>query len=248
VCDRSEPWERGTVVALTTVPSYYDFNAVRVEGPDPDLEAAELLATVDRLQAGLEHRRIEFDDPAAGARLRPALVAAGYVGERLAWMLRSGPPPAAARDVEEVPFPATRDLRARWHRGEDWSGDELEVLDFLDHQDAVAARRGLRAFAVRGDAGAGRPPGAPVAFATLIARHDAVEVEQVFALPDRRGAGVGSALIETALAHGGRDRAWIVADADGRARRLYERLGFEQVWIQYAFVRYPEPESRRPPA
>jgi ribosomal protein S18 acetylase RimI-like enzyme len=46
-------------------------------------------------------------------------------------------------------------------------------------------------------------------------------------------------LIETALAAGGRDVAWIVADDEGRARELYERLGFETVWRPHSFVRRP---------
>jgi GNAT superfamily N-acetyltransferase len=160
------------------------------------------------------------------------------VHERLAWMLRTGAPPAEAPGVDEVPFAATRDLRGRWHRGEAWAGDERAVLDFLDRQDEVAARRGERAFVVR-------EAGRPIAFAALLTDVDAVEIEQVFVAPDRRGAGLGTRLIETALAAGDRDTAWIVADDDGRAKPLYERLGFAAVWLQHAFVRYPE---SRPPA
>jgi GNAT superfamily N-acetyltransferase len=223
------------------MPSFWDYNAVRVEGADPGIDAADLLATVDRLQEGLAHRRIEFDDPVAGARLRGALGASGYVCERLAWMRRPGPPPPAPPGIAEVPFGDTRELRARWHRGEDWAGDEPAVSHFLAHQDAVGADRGLRAFAVE-------EAGEPVAFATLLAPEgaNAVEVEQVFVAPDRRGAGLGARLIAGALAAGGRDLAWIVADEDGRPKRLYGRLGFVPVWLQYAFVRYPE--SHRPPA
>jgi GNAT superfamily N-acetyltransferase len=239
VCDRVEPWEHGTVVALTARPGYYDYNAVRVEGPDPGFGGDVLLAAVERLQDGLGHRRVEFDDPTAGERLRPALTGAGYVCERMIWMHRAGPPPPAARDVEEVPFTATRELRARWHRGEDWSGDEAAVLRFLDDQDAVAAQRAERAFAVRDG-------GEPIAFATLLEAADAVEIGQVFALPDRRDQGLGSKLVNSGLAAGGREQAWIVADEDGRPKRLYGRLGFVPAWLQYAFVRYPE--SQRPPA
>jgi hypothetical protein len=53
-------------------------------------------------------------------------------------------------------------------------------------------------------------------------------------------------LIAAALVAVGRDRAWIVADEDGRPKRLYARLGFAPAWLQYAFVRYPD--SQRPPA
>jgi GNAT superfamily N-acetyltransferase len=153
-------------------------------------------------------------------------------------MLRTGPPPAAAPGVDEVPFSATRDLRGRWHRGEAWAGEERAVLDFLDRQDEVAERRGERAFVIQ-DAGG------PIAFAALLTGADAVEIEQVFVAPDRRGSGLGTKVVETALAAGDREKAWIVADDDGRAKRLYERLGFATVWLQHAFVRYPD---SRPPA
>jgi GNAT superfamily N-acetyltransferase len=239
VCDVIEPWEHGAVVALTAMPTYYDYNAVRVEGEDPGLDGAELVAAADRLQRRVSHRRIEFDDPHAGGRLRAALEEAGYLCERLAWMRRAGAPPRRPAGVEELPFAETRELRARWHRGEEWSGDEPAVLRFLDDQDAVAARRGLRAFAVR-------EAGEPIAFATLLEQGDAVEIEQVFALPHRRDAGLGSKLIAAALHAGARETAWIVADEDGRPKRLYARLGFVPAWLQYAFVRYPE--SQRPPA
>ena len=45
--------------------------------------------------------------------------------------------------------------------------------------------------------------------------------------------------MEAALAAGGRDVAWVVADDEGKARALYERLGFVTVWRQHAFVRQP---------
>ena len=59
---------------------------------------------------------------------------------------------------------------------------------------------------------------------------DAVEIEQVYVTPWRRGYGLGPRLIESALAAGGRDDAWIVADDEDRPRLIYERLGFRTVW------------------
>ena len=51
--------------------------------------------------------------------------------------------------------------------------------------------------------------------------------------PEARGAGIGGRLVEAALAAGGRETAWVVADDEGLARPLYERLGFETVWRQH---------------
>jgi GNAT superfamily N-acetyltransferase len=63
--------------------------------------------------------------------------------------------------------------------------------------------------------------------------------DRLYVTPAARGAGIGARLVETALAAGGRSTAWVIADDDGRARSLYERLGFETVWLQHAFVRQP---------
>ncbi len=242
VCDEIGPWEHGTVVGASGMRDYWDYNAVRVEGGDPGIGAMALMRRADELQEGLPHRRVEVEDEPAGARLRPAFAAAGWVVERLAWMRREGAPPAGDEAVMETSVADARELRAAWHLGGDGGGDEAAVERFLAMEDAVAARRGSRAFVVR-------EGGGNVAFATLWAPEGerAAEVEQVFVLPERRGHGLGRRLIVTALAAAGRDLAWIVADDEDRPRRLYERLGFRTTWIQHAFVRRPQP-SRRPPA
>ena len=63
------------------------------------------------------------------------------------------------------------------------------------------------------------------------AGEDAVEIDQLYVTPDGARARASAArLVEAALAAGGRDVAWVVADDEGQARALYERLGFETVW------------------
>jgi ribosomal protein S18 acetylase RimI-like enzyme len=57
--------------------------------------------------------------------------------------------------------------------------------------------------------------------------------------PDARGDGIGGALVAAGLIACERDVAWVVADDEGRARSLYERLGFETVCRQHAFVLAP---------
>jgi hypothetical protein len=42
VCDRLEPWAHGTVVRITELPSFYDYNLARVDGPDPGVGAERL--------------------------------------------------------------------------------------------------------------------------------------------------------------------------------------------------------------
>jgi GNAT superfamily N-acetyltransferase len=175
------------------------------------------------------HRKLELEDEALGARLRPAFAAAGWFTERLALMHRDGPPPAPPAGPVEAPYAATRDLRVEWYTGDD-VGSAEDKRQFAAVQEPIAARRGLRAF-VLGDP--------PLAYATLAEAGDAVEVDQLYVSPAHRGRGLGATLVAAALAAGGRSAAWIEADDEDRPRALYERLGFATAWIRHAFTRLP---------
>ncbi len=125
---------------------------------------------------------------------------------------------------------ATRALRREWSA-------EYGTEDFVVKQETIMARRGVRAF-MAGEDG----------FAALAVGPGAVEIESLFVTPSARGRGLGASLIATALAAGGEDVAWVVADDEGQARPLYERLGFE-TRLALLHLRSAAPSSRRrPPA
>lgn len=231
VCDVVEPWEHGTAVRATQLPGFWNYNALRVEGPDGGLSARALAAAADALQGDLAHRQVEVEDEAAGARLRPGFEALGWAAERLLWMVRHGPGPPGP-DFEEVPFAATRELRQRWFRTADWATSEAAVRSLAELEDEVARARGSRALVARED-------GAPYAFAAFEARAGAAEVEQAYVIPGRRGRGVGGALVAAAVRAAGAPRTFIVADDEAPAKRLYARLGFEPAWVQHVFTRRP---------
>ena len=160
-------------------------------------------------------RKLEVQDEAAGARMRAFFDAAGWVTDRNAVMLREGPAPAHAY-VEEVELLETRPLRVEWYLS--YENDEAA-------QEAVPRPR----TASRCAAGCAR---SSCATRRLPGRlHDARgrrrRRRDRSALRDARGArdGIGGRLVETALAAGGRETAWVIADDDGLARALYERLG-----------------------
>jgi len=236
VCDRVEPWVHGTLVRASDLPTYYDYNLVRVEAPDPDLDAEALAGAAEAVLGDLGHRRIEVEDVAAGERLRPGFEALGWRIERLAFLHRPLPGPAVAAahgaELRGEPFEATRPLRGVWQGESPW-GDPPE---FLLVEEGVARRRGTRAVI-------GRFGGEPAGFAAFSARDATAEVELVFCLPERRNAGLGGALVARALeeahAAGARD-ALIEAHDDGAPKRLYERLGFRTVWRRWSFTRRPE--------
>ena len=64
-------------------------------------------------------------------------------------------------------------------------------------------------------------------------------MEQAYVRPALRGRGTGGALVAAAARAGGATETFIVADDEGGPKRLYERLGFRPVWIQYEFTRRP---------
>ena len=233
MANRVLPWAHGTVVRADDVPSYYEYNLARVEGPDPALDAEALAAAAEPLLVELGHRRIEVEDTAAGARLEPGFAVLGCVGAPLAYLHRELPaePPGGTHGAELriEGFEATRELRLSW-QGESIWGDEA---DFVLVEERVAERRGTRA-------AVGYLDGAPAGFAGFSVHGDTVEIETVFSLPERRDGGLGGALVARALeaAHAeGARHALIEADDDGHSKRLYERLGFRTVWVRHMFTR-----------
>jgi len=234
VCDRVEPWAHGTVVRITELPTFYDYNLARVEGPDPGLSAEELAAAAEPALAGLGHRRIELEDSEAGLGVAGGFARMGWVTERLAYLFREIPPPPAPEigspaDLSIVDFEATRPLRVAWQTESIW-GDTPE---FALVEEEVARRRGTRAAIAR-------VAGEPVGFAAFSVIGEAVEVELVFVLPERRDGGLGGALVARALAAAaaeGAREAFIEADDVGAAKRLYERLGFRTVWQRSSFTK-----------
>jgi ribosomal protein S18 acetylase RimI-like enzyme len=240
VCDEDRPWAHGRVVRATDLPSFYTYNSIRVEDAAPGLGAEDLAAAADELQAGLAHRQVEVEDEQAGERLRPGFEALGWVVERLAWMALDGGVPGAAGggleagvELAEVPFARTRPLREAWFGTSTLAGSPAARSHFLGVEERVATRRGTRALAAWG------PSGDPLGFVSFSVLLGAAEVEQVYVVPRRRGQGTGTALVRAAVAAAGTPSTWIVADDEGDAKRLYERLGFTTAWIQHVFTRAP---------
>jgi ribosomal protein S18 acetylase RimI-like enzyme len=232
ICDVVEPTEHGTLVRCTRMPTFWNYNSLRVEGPDAGASADALVHAADVLQGDLAHRQVEVEDEGAGARLRPGFEALGWAAERLAWLLLDGPAPVGP-DLEEVPFPATVDLRLEWATTAPWATDPEAARRFAGHEDTVAELRGSRALIARDDAGA------TIGFVSFGRRDDTAEVEQVYVTDSQRGRGIGGALVSAAVRRARAAATLIVADDEADAKRLYERLGFRTVWLQHVFTRRP---------
>ncbi|MET0613936.1 MAG: GNAT family N-acetyltransferase [Thermoleophilaceae bacterium] len=230
ICDVIEPWEHGTVIRATRYPTYFDLNLVRVE-ENVELGVDEVVEVADRALDGLSHRHVGFEFAEAGVGAREALHALGWKSERLVWMHHDGSaPPRDEVRVERVPYEDAHDLRVRWNY-EDFP--TLDTTDYFDHAREVSEARGVEVFAVRDGETA-------IAYAELERPGDGAEITSVYVHPDHRGAGLGTAITRAAIeaASDARD-LWIVAAADGRARQIYERLGFREAWTMLDFLRLP---------
>jgi GNAT superfamily N-acetyltransferase len=229
LCDVAEPWEYGTIWRASRYPKYWAYNLVRVERA-PGMSAGELVELAETALAGLEHRRIDFD-PEPGA-LRGELEALGWRSWRLVLMRHEQTPSlTASHHVEEVAFPATRELQIAWH-AEDYPGHELG--DHLNEAVEVARLRETRAFAVL-------EAGEPVGYSTLERIGNQAEVAAAYVRPELRGNGIGTALTLAAIAAGREhDDLLIWADAEDRPKQLYERLGFRPAWTMTEFLRLPD--------
>ena len=223
ICDVKEPWEHGTVLRASRHPTYYSFNLVRVE-EEPAMDAAELAAFADSALAGLSHRRIDFEQIAPAIARRADFERMGWKTTALVWMHHADPRAVEAGEgfeVEEVPYETADALRLAWNREdyEDYAFDE----SFQAGAREVAEARDVRVLVVRAG-------GEPVAFAQIERAGEQAEITQVFVHPDHRGGGRGTSMTRAAIrAAADVQDLWIIADAEDRPQRLYERLGFRPV-------------------
>jgi GNAT superfamily N-acetyltransferase len=134
-----------------------------------------------------------------------------------------------------VPYDAVHALRVAWLE-EDFP--DLQPGAYFAQAREVALLLGARVFAVL-------EAGDPVAYAQLNRIGRSAEVAQVYVRADHRGRGLGTALTRAAIdAAGDPDDLWIVADDDGRPKRLYARLGFRPAWTMVELLRLPDARTR----
>ena len=226
--DRVEPAWWGAVVSDARFPAVQEANYARVETRQPvgltEVEA-DLGPTMARIAGGRSH--VVVFHPDAQTDL---LSDAGIRGERLTWdlvMAASGPPgddgPAVV--VDEV---AAFDEIAADHRDSlRWFGiEDAAVVDQLEAMErTVMVPAGRRWLVVR-------DRGRVVALAGLLILEGVGYLDHVVSVPEARKRGYASALTARALAiatASGADRTYLLAEPDGAAVRMYERLGFRPV-------------------
>lgn len=231
ICDSIEPWDSGVVARTSQFPGYYEFNVVQVR-EDPGRDVQELIDIADRMLAGLEHRRIDFEQAEHASAMRAEFESRGWHSSQLLRMRHQGERTGAqeATAVEEVPYDVAHPLRVAWHE-EDFPG--VDASAFHGQAREVSLGRGVRVLAVVDE-------GAPIAYTQIECAGDGAEIMDVYVRADRRGHGLGTALTSAAIraAPPVRD-LWITADDEDRPKHLYSRLGFRPVTLELQFLRMP---------
>jgi ribosomal protein S18 acetylase RimI-like enzyme len=223
----SAPSRFGTAVYSDEVPQRLDSNHLRVELRVPD---AESLVTEMRR---LDRHMAWFTDGAAGERLAPAFERLGWRIDRHVIMAQRRPPERAADTslVREVDEHALRSARRRLLEDEPWATPE-KMDQLFAAKKLLAARVTMRCFAVLVD-------GEVVSYADLYLRGDAAQIEDVGTLPEHRGRRYASAVILAAISEArraGAELLFLFAEAEGRAKELYRRLGFDELGYYVKFI------------
>jgi GNAT superfamily N-acetyltransferase len=226
------PLDWGSAIFHDDFPRWADLNTIRVEVAAEDLDAGRLHGVAERLQGGLDQRRIEVFDAPTAELLAPGMTALGYEPGRSVLMGWDGGEPPPAPQVEEVPYRAIEHLRAEWLRDDPWAPD-LEQALAADR--ITFATTPTRAFSVV-------EQGLTRAYGLLVDLGETALVEDVYTSPTARGRGLGAAVIHRLIWEsraGGHEDTVLATPARGHARPLYERLGFTRLGAVHRFLRRP---------
>jgi GNAT superfamily N-acetyltransferase len=229
VAQREAAAAGGVAIFDDRTPRLWDANHV-IATESYGLEARALADGAARAsdEAGLAHRMVVVPDEAEAARLGDGFDALRWDLDRhLVMALRREPDrPPPDVDVRDVRFPAVKGPRRAILLDEPWGGQEVADQVLLRDR-LIAERVDDRGFAAFVD-------GRPVAFCRLIASDGVGQIEDVATLPGHQNRGLSRAVVLAAVAASraaGHDLTIVVADADDWPRRLYARLGFDDLTL-----------------
>jgi ribosomal protein S18 acetylase RimI-like enzyme len=234
---RVVPFAWGNAYLDDDLPTRFYSNFLRVETELAGVSADDLMAAADEIlgDGAFEHRLVIVRDEAAAARLEPGFTAGGYArAPEVVLLLRRAPDRPPTVEVEVVGFVDARDLIERTYREDEQLPDALAV-PFTDHRRKYEDALGARFFIARID-------GEQAGICELYVDGEDAQVENVDTLPRFRNRGVARSVVLAACdAARAADatRIFIVADEDDWPKHLYERLGFDRIGLDVAFLRSP---------
>jgi GNAT superfamily N-acetyltransferase len=232
------PIDGGFAVLNPSVPLIWDDSYLVIE--QAGRSARDLAALADQVLAphGIAGRAIVTGDPENAHALGRGFQELGWKIDRGVWMKHRGAPdrpaPVEAREVDRGEI---AELRRRTFL-ESWAGDysgapELIAEQWLSRQDAYCEVASARWFVADLD-------GEPSSSCALLCADDIGQIEWVGSSPRARNRGLARSVV---LAATGASRAeghaltTIGADLDAWPWQLYQRLGFEPIGTDAAFLR-----------
>jgi len=214
---RRVEFEGGVAYFNDDLPHVWDLNIVRLDRPCP----APALQ-VDRLQAGLAHRKVLIEEPHLVERFGPGLVDRGLNERGLVALARE---PGGTLDpaVRQTPIAQVREFRTRMTRELIEIASD-EAVEQLVAASEVAERAGGHWLVLfEGDE--------PAASCIVFSHDGLAQIEDVSVLGEFQGRGLSRRLMGHALEHvaGAHDTVMIIAEAEAWPLGFYQRLGFERV-------------------
>jgi ribosomal protein S18 acetylase RimI-like enzyme len=225
--ERTEPRWWGAVVSDTRFPAIQEPNYARVETRQPvRLEEIEDALVPAMRASGSERSHVVIFHPEDQTEL---VAAASTRGDRIAWdlvMVAAGRDVEPTGEVEEVSsfdasfWSAHRESARLFDVAEE---DTLDQLQAMERDVLVPA--GRRWFSVLDG-------GRRVALAALLVLEGTAFVDHVVTFPEARRRGHAGALTRRLVSEAaatGAERTYLLAEPDGGAVRVYDRIGFERV-------------------
>ncbi len=215
----------GTVLGTPSLPGAWSVNALRLEGPQPDLSLAEAAALCRAQLPDLPYVHLIVDDEPTADRLIAAARPDGWRVDRRLVMALAGTPDRAVDTgrVREGDLEEVLDLTDEWYVEEGEATTPAIAADLREMSRREHAATPERRFVIDD------PPGRLAAMTSMRERDRVCQLEDVYVLPDARGRGHARALVThaTAYARGDdHDLVFIVADEDDWPQRLYASVGF----------------------
>lgn len=215
---RQEQFPGGVAYFNDELPLVWDVNFVRV-----DRRTVDLVATVERLQAGQGHLKVLIEDPELVAAHGPELIGRGLARRGLVALARE-PGGRIDPDVRELPYDQVKPFRYLVHM-EQLTPPDPEVAEQVGRvHDRTHAQTGERWLVIHSG---GRPAGHLIVYS----RDGLAQIEDVGVLTRFRGRGLARRLIEHALelVAADHDAVFITAETDDWPVRFYRQLGFQPV-------------------
>jgi ribosomal protein S18 acetylase RimI-like enzyme len=225
------PFRFGTAYLRDELPRVWSRNYLSLEHGFDEATAELLAAEAERVlgEAGVSYRKLEVLDAEAGARVAPGLA-------KLGWQVECDVVMVAAREPDrDVDLSQAEELEPVWaeaNRADGHIDDEDVIRELAEGKQVLASAIDVRFFGARADGEIG-------AYCELYSVEGTAQIENVLTLERHRGRGLARALVLRALAasrEAGNELTFLLANRDDWPKKLYRKLGFDEVGLIYDFV------------